>query len=198
MPVWAESGGGPLNYIQVEDLIEFLRATNDETYKVRNPETNEPVETDGKVETFKGWRDPNFEPPETATPVPACWSRPATPAPGASGSPGASGAPGASGSPAPSGATGGPVLNEVAVNVNFETTSLEAPANTPFQIAFDNQDPGIPHNIDIADSTGKFLFQGDTINGPAQITYNVPALPASAYKFSCKWHPNMVGDLTVK
>ncbi len=42
------------------------------------------------------------------------------------------------------------------------------------------------------------VFEGDTANGPAQITYNVPALAAGAYKFSCKWHPNMVGDLTVQ
>ncbi len=198
MPVWAASGGGPLNYIQIEDVISFLRATNDETYRVLNPDTAEPVESNGKVETFTGWRDPNFEPPETATPVPACWSRPASPTPGGSGSPGASGSPAASGSAAPSGGTGGAVLNEVAVNINFETTSLVAPADKAFQIAFDNQDPAIPHNIQIADSTGKFVFEGDTINGPAQITYNVPALAAGAYKFSCKWHPNMIGDLTVK
>ena len=42
------------------------------------------------------------------------------------------------------------------------------------------------------------VFEGDTVNGPGQITYNVPALAAGAYKFSCKWHPNMVGDLTVQ
>ena len=198
MPVWAAINGGPLNYIQITDLIEFIRAPNNVTYEVRDPGTNEPVESGGKVQTFTGWRDPNFTPPETATPVPACWSQPATASPGAAGSPGASASPGAAESPAASGATGGIVLNEVASGVNFETTSLEAPADKAFQIAFDNQDPGIPHNIQIADSSGKFVFEGDTVNGPAQITYNVPALPAGAYKFSCKWHPNMIGDLTVK
>jgi plastocyanin len=112
----------------------------------------------------------------------------------ASSSPGASGAPAPSGSTAPSGGTGGTVLTEVA----FQTTALEAPANQPFTIAFDNQDAGIPHNIQIADSSGAFVFEGDTINGVAQITYTVPALAAGTYKFSCKWHPTMVGDLTVK
>ena len=173
MPVWASSNGGPLNYIQIEDLIEFIRAPSDQTYEVRNPDTNEPVESGGKVQTFTGWRDPNYVVPETATPVPACWS--STP-----------------------GATGGVVLNQQAASVNFVVPSLEAPADKPFQIAFDNQDPAIPHNIQIADGTGKFVFEGDTINGPNQITYNVPALAAGAYKFSCKWHPNMIGDLTVK
>ena len=60
MPVWASSNGGPLNYIQIEDLIEFIRAPNDQTYEVRDPGTNEPVESGGKVQTFTGWRDPNY------------------------------------------------------------------------------------------------------------------------------------------
>ncbi len=196
MPIWADTNGGPLNYLQVKDLVAFLRATSDTTYEVRDPSTNEPIESAGKVQTFKGWRDPKFEPPASATPVPDCWSRPAAASPGAGGSAAPSGS--TAPSTAPSGGTGGTVLTEVASGVAFQTTTLEAPANQPFQIAFDNQDAGIPHNIQIADSSGTFVFEGDTVNGVAQITYNVPALAAGAYKFSCKWHPNMVGDLTVK
>lgn len=189
MPIWSNTNGGPLNYKQLEDLIAFLRAPNNVTYTARNPDTFEPVEENGKVETFTGWRDPNFQPPPSATPVPDCWS--ATPAP----SGGVSAAPGSS---APSAAPGTTVLNEVASGVQFQTTSLEAPADKPFQIAFDNQDSSIPHNIQIADAGGAFVFEGDTINGVNSITYSVPALKAGTYKFSCKWHPNMVGDLTVK
>ena len=196
MPVWAASNGGPLNYIQIKDLIEFIRAPNDETYRVLEPGTAEPVESGGTVETFTGWRDPNFVARDGHA-GPGLLELAASPTP-AERSPGASGSPAAGGSAAPSGATGGPVLNEVAVNINFVVASLEAPADKAFQIAFDNQDTAIPHNIQIADSTGKFVFEGDTINGPAKITYNVPALAAGAYKFSCKWHPNMIGDLTVK
>ena len=139
-----------------------------------------------------GW---TFAPTPTPTPPPSV-------APSASG--GASSAPSAapSGSTAPStapsGGTGGTVLNQVASGVAYQTTSLQAPANQPFQIAFDNQDSGIPHNIQIADGSGAMVFEGDTVNGPGQITYNVPALGAGAYKFSCKWHPTMTGDLTVQ
>ena len=186
MPVWASSNGGPLNYIQIEDLIEFIRAPNNVTYEVRDPGTNEPVESGGKAQSFTGWRDPNYVVPDTATPVPACWS--STPVPSA----------GAGGSAAPSLEPGGVVLNEQAQNVNFVVASLEAPADKAFQIVFENQDTAIPHNIQIADGSGMFVFEGDTINGPNTITYSVPALAAGAYKFSCKWHPNMVGDLTVK
>ena len=95
MPVWSNEGHppGPLNYIQVEDLIEFIRAPNTETYTIRDPELGEPMRdpiTD-EVKTFTGWVDPNYKPAPGATPFPACWSDEfATP----------SGAPGPSGSPA--------------------------------------------------------------------------------------------------
>ncbi len=194
MPVWADTSGGPLNYLQVQDLINFLRATSDKSYEIRDPGTNEPIESAGKVQTFVGWRDPKFVPPASATPVPACWSNPASPAPSGSGVPAGSANPSA----APSGGAGGTVLNEVASGVQFQPTSLEAPADKPFQIAFDNQDAGIPHNIQIADGSGKLVFEGDTNNGVNSIAYNVPALAAGGYKFICKWHPNMVGDLTAK
>ena len=44
MPVWSNEGHppGPLNYIQVEDLIAFIRAPNTETYTIRDPELGEP------------------------------------------------------------------------------------------------------------------------------------------------------------
>ena len=137
------------------------------------------------------------EPGWTFAPTPSPTAAPSG-APSASG--GASSAPSAapSGSTAPSGGTGGTVLNQVASGVAFQTATFQVPANQPFQIAFDNQDSGIPHNIQIADSSGAMVFEGDTVTGPGQITYNVPALAAGAYKFSCKWHPNMVGDLTVQ
>ena len=116
-----------------------------------------------------------------------------------SGSTVASAAPSSGSSAAPaSGGTGGTTLNEVASGVQFQTTSLSATASQPFQIAFDNQDAGIPHNIQITDGTGAFVFTGDTVMGPGQITYKVPALAAGTYKFQCKWHPTMTGDLTVK
>jgi plastocyanin len=139
-----------------------------------------------------GWTFAPTPTPSVAPTAPAS-AAPASAAPG-SAAPSGSEAPSA----APSGTTGGTVLTEVASGIAYQTTSLEAPANEPFQIAFDNQDAGIPHNIQIADSSGAFVFEGDTVNGVAQITYDVPALAAGTYKFSCKWHPNMVGDLTVK
>ena len=44
MPVWSNEGHppGPLNYIQIEDLIAFIRAPTTQTYTKRDPELFEP------------------------------------------------------------------------------------------------------------------------------------------------------------
>lgn len=147
-----------------------------------------------------GW---TYAPPPSATAAPSvaasnAASAPASAAPSSAAPGSAAPASAAPGSAAPSGATGGTALTEVASGVQFQSTTLEAPAGQPFQIEFDNQDAGIPHDIEIQDAGGALLFVGDTINGPAKVTYNVPALAAGTYKFICKWHPNMTGQLTAK
>jgi mono/diheme cytochrome c family protein/plastocyanin len=191
MPVWADTNGGPLNYIQIQDLIAFLRAPNTESYVVRNPSLNEPViGADGKVETFKGWVDPNFKPAPSATPFPACWSGDTA----AGGSPSASA--GASAAPLPSGAT---IEQLTAQNVAFDVTELTAPANEAFGIDFKQMDANVGgHNVRIKDASDKVLFDGEVLSNPGEVTYQVPALPAGTYAFLCKIHPNMTGTLTVK
>ena len=86
MPIWSNEGHppGPLNYIQIEDLIAFIRAPSTETYTIRDPALGEPKvdPITGEVRTFKGWVDPAYKPAPGATPFPACWSDEfATPAP---------------------------------------------------------------------------------------------------------------------
>ncbi|MDP9483656.1 MAG: cupredoxin domain-containing protein [Chloroflexota bacterium] len=76
--------------------------------------------------------------------------------------------------------------------------SLSATADKGLTIAFVNNDPGVPHDIEIADGSGSILFEGETITGVATTVYKVPPLKAGTYKFLCKWHPTMVGELTVK
>ena len=120
-----------------------------------------------------------------------------------------SGSPAASGGPLPSGAAGGgggasiapppslPTADvvETAQNTAFVVGRLEAPAGTPFTIAFDNKDAGQPHNIEIKDASGAQVFNGKIITGPAVEVYDVPALPAGDYTFVCSVHPNMTGTL---
>ena len=115
---------------------------------------------------------------------------PATPAP-------ASGAPSA----APSGDTGAAVVLRIsAQGIAYDTNALEAPANTPFQIVFTNNDAGIPHNVAIHRDapTGPEVWQGEIFSGVDTRTYDVPALPAGTYGFVCTVHPNMTGTLTVR
>jgi len=100
--------------------------------------------------------------------------------------------------PAPSGAAAGPVVELAAQNIAFTTTSLQAPANTPFTIHFKNQDASVPHDVEIKDASGAVAFKGDIITGPSEASYNVPALAAGTYTFVCTVHPNMTGTLTVQ
>ena len=94
------------------------------------------------------------------------------------------------------GATGSP-LHLSAQNIAFDTNHLEAPAGQAVVLEFDNNDPGIPHNVEIKDATGASLFKGQIITGPAKVSYQVPALAAGSYTFVCDVHPNMTGTLVV-
>jgi len=191
MPVWSDKGNppGPLNYRQIDELIAFLLATNDHTYIVRDEHLLDPKKDPltGQVLTFKGWRDPNYKPDPGATPYPDCWK-------GEFAS--ASGSPAASASAATSANPNAKVVDISASGVAFSTDKLAAPAGTPFTIHFDNQDSGIPHNVDIKDSTGAEVFKGEIFPGPGTRDYAVPALKAGTYKFACTVHPNMTGELT--
>ena len=193
MPVWSDKGNppGPLNYRQIDELIAFLLATNDQTYIVRDEHLLDPKKDPltGQVLTFKGWRDPNYKPAPGATPYPDCWSNEFSNA-------GASASAGAGGSAAPPANPNAPVVDISASGVAFSTDKLTAPADTAFTIHFDNQDAGIPHNVDIKDGAGSEVFKGEIFPGPGTRDYAVPALKAGMYKFACTVHPNMTGELT--
>ena len=166
MPVWSNEGHppGPLNYIQIEDLIAFIRAPSTETFTKRDPALNEPL-TDpltGKVETFNGWLDPNYKPAPGATPFPACWSDAFADAVRLA-----------------ERSDRGLGRRERAAasrswrsGVAFTTPTITAPADKAFVIDFDNEDAGTPHNIQIKDSTGAVKFKGATFPGVATQPYH--------------------------
>jgi len=195
MPAWANVANppGPLNYKEIDDLIAFLRAEKGEEYRIMDPGLFEPVlDEAGNEITFQGWVDPAYQPEPGATPFPDCWADEfAAPASGAPSEAPSSADPGASEAPV------GTVLKEAALNIAFVNKDLAAPADAPFQIEFDNQDAGIPHNIEIKGPDGASVFKGEIFNGSAIKVYDVPALAAGDYTFICTVHPNMVGTLKV-
>ena len=159
-----------------------------------------------------GW---TFAPEPSVTPAPSA-SGSGVPS-GAPGSAGASGsaaagasnpvvssAPGSSPNPGGSNPSGGGTTGEstvrvVALNIAFDTPTIQAPAGQAFAIEFDNQDQGIPHNIEIKDPSGASVFKGDLVTGPAKTTYQVAALTKGvAYTFMCDVHPTMTGTVTVQ
>jgi plastocyanin len=149
-----------------------------------------------------GW---TYAPQPSVTPAPSGSAVPSSSAgPSAAPSFSATAAPGSSASAAPSTpASGSPstgtVVNETAEGIAFKDTQLNAPAGQAFTIDFNNQDSGIPHNIQIKDAAGASVFKGDIVTGPVQTSYKVDALAAGTYSFICDVHPtSMTGTLTVK
>ena len=104
-------------------------------------------------------------------------------------------------SPGSSGPTNAPSIDPDALTISakdlkFSTSTLAAPDDVPFQIAFDNQERA-PHNVAIyADRAAtEVVFRSDPFSGPAVVTYDVPALAPGTYVFRCDVHPDMSGEL---
>lgn len=92
-----------------------------------------------------------------------------------------------------------PAVPEISATtaVSFDTGKLVVPAGRPFDLVFKNNQAGVPHNVQIDDSSARTttLFNGEHITGVAEITYHVPAIPEGDYYFLCEVHPNMNGTL---
>ncbi|HEX9044144.1 MAG TPA: cupredoxin domain-containing protein [Candidatus Limnocylindrales bacterium] len=140
-----------------------------------------------------------FEPAPPSTPVPSVSA--SVPAGGSAGASESASAPAASAgseSPAASGGQAGATLDLTAQNIQFDKAALDAPAGQAFALKFSNQDAGVPHDVVIKDASGADVFKGEIVTGPADTTYQVPALQAGTYTFYCSVHPNMTGTLTAK
>jgi plastocyanin len=84
-----------------------------------------------------------------------------------------------------------------AKGVKFDTSNLIVPAGRPFELTFNNNDAGVPHNVQIdAADKSQTLFDGEVVTGVVSTVYNVTALEPGTYYFLCKVHPSMNGTLT--
>jgi plastocyanin len=81
----------------------------------------------------------------------------------------------------------------------FAQTKLSLPAGVPVGLEFDNQDPGVQHNVvifDGEDAEAPVLVEGELITGPGTVTYPVPPLQPGSYFFHCEVHPTaMTGTI---
>jgi len=101
--------------------------------------------------------------------------------------------------PKPTCTPDGPSLTISAKRDIFDKDCLAAPADTPFTIAFNNEDEDI-HNVAIYDKEhgDKVLFKGEVIYGPKSITYSVPSQAEGTYEFRCDPHADsMIGTFVV-
>jgi predicted lipoprotein with Yx(FWY)xxD motif/plastocyanin len=111
-------------------------------------------------------------------------------------------------SPAPSSAspaasaTGPSVtIDLVSQSMAFDKSSITVKAGASVTMNFNNKDGGIPHNFALYTNSSATtpIFVGQTIRGPATITYTFTA-PATAgtYFFRCDIHPtSMTGTFVV-
>ena len=89
----------------------------------------------------------------------------------------------------------------IARQLSFDEKTVNAPAGKAFDLQFDNQAAGVPHNVSVyTDSSAKTaLFTGQIVTGPKTVTYHVKALDPGSYFFRCDVHPTqMTGTLVVK
>jgi plastocyanin len=100
------------------------------------------------------------------------------------------------GTAAPAGSVDPNAIVISAKDLTFNPTEVSAPADTAFEIVFDNQE-GAPHNMKISDSTGAEVFKGEVVTNQ-KVTYSVPALAAGSYPFICEVHPDMKGNITAE
>lgn len=94
------------------------------------------------------------------------------------------------------------VDGEVAISADdleFDASTIEAPAGAEFTITFTNNESQ-PHNVAIySEEGGDEIVIGEVITGPDATTQVVvPALEAGTYYFQCDVHPDMNGAVVVE
>lgn len=83
----------------------------------------------------------------------------------------------------------------VAQNLAFAPVAISIPSGVVFALDFDNQDPGILHNVTIVSAAGEVVFRGETFAGIERQTYRVVPLEAGQLRILCDVHPTMAATL---
>ncbi|HWH36890.1 MAG TPA: c-type cytochrome [Candidatus Limnocylindrales bacterium] len=147
MPPW-EAPRGPLNYREVEEIITFMLASEDVTWTIHH--TSHAGEEPGAIPEpdveHRGWRDPNYEPPPDATPVPACWHGDETPAPA---TPAPVESPGTAENPRVIEIAGTEQIQWVNPSTGERITSITVVEGETIEFRIINESEFVPHNFHI-------------------------------------------------
>jgi plastocyanin len=103
--------------------------------------------------------------------------------------------------PQPTAQPGTSVVHIAAKNVKFDQSTITVATGQPVQIVFDNQDPGVLHNVSVYTnkSASQAIFQGEITTGVVEKTYEFKAPIPGTYYFRCDVHPDqMNGTFIVK
>lgn len=94
---------------------------------------------------------------------------------------------------------GAPAVELAAKGLKFDKADLTFKAGGETDLAFDNKDSAVPHNVAIYADEGhtQSIFVGDLVVGPLKVDYKFPAPPPGNYFFRCDVHPFMSGKVTV-
>ena len=208
MPVWSNEANppGPLNYRQIDELVAFLRATNDKDYIVRDPELGtpkiDPVDRQGAGRSPAGAT-------RTTSPIPArrrtrragrTSSRPPPPPrPGSAARLGRPVGPRPAPRPRPSGGGRGASVTITASGIAFTTPAVTRPRRDRLHPRVRQPGRGASRTTSRSRTApGAQVFKTDIFPGVEKRTFQVPALAAGTYPFACTVHANMTGTLTAQ
>jgi plastocyanin len=84
-------------------------------------------------------------------------------------------------------------------DLQFDATTITAPAGQPFTVAFTNME-GVPHNFSVyLEEGGELVAEGDVISEGETDEVEVEGLAAGEYFFVCDLHSGeMTGTLVVE
>ena len=189
MPVWADTNGGPLNYIQIADLIAFIRAPSTQEYTRRTPEFNEPIiGARRQGPDVQGLARPDVQAGPERDPVPDCYKgEPAAPRP-------------------PRSRRSRPDATILDVTRSASVALRHARADGAGRQAVrastsTTRTPALDTTSTSASRTGDGRRTDNPIIELAQTTtYTIPPSRPGTYTFICSVHPipAMTGTLTVK
>ena len=86
-------------------------------------------------------------------------------------------------------------LTVIAENVEFTPKRVELPAGVPLRVTLRNADAAVPHGLRLqpmrSGVEAPVLLETEILTGPAERTFELPALEAGPYLFTCPIHPHM-------